>query len=167
MSIRTLAQSSAVLALVVAYPSLAADAPSASAEPMVKSLAEQKFESFPDTPTCVKGAVLNGDPSKGASLITLKAASGCRVPWHWHSSAEEVLMATGVGTLGMKGAKPSTVRAGAYAMIPAHHVHEFTCKISCTLFLRVGGVFDLHYVNAAGTEIPSAEALKTEAPKKN
>jgi|SRR5690349_10737026 quercetin dioxygenase-like cupin family protein len=167
MSIGTIAQSSAVLALVVAYPSLAADVPSASAEPMVKSLGEQKFESFPDTPTCVKGSVLSGDPSKGASMITLKAASGCRIPWHWHSSAEEVLMATGVGTLGMKGAKPSTVRAGAYAMIPAHHVHEFTCKVSCTVFLHTGGAFDIHYVNDAGTEIPSAEALKTEAAKKD
>ena len=75
-------------------------------------------------------------------------------------------MTAGVGRLEMKDAKPATVRAGAYAMVPAHHVHQFTCTTSCTLFLRSDGIFDTHYVNGNGTEIPAAEAFKTEAPQK-
>jgi quercetin dioxygenase-like cupin family protein len=166
MAIRTLVLSSAALTLVVACPSVAGAAESAAASPMVKSLGEQKFAPFPDGAPCLTGAVLNGDPSKGASMLVLKATSGCRVPWHWHSSTEEVVLSAGVGRLEMKDAKPSTVRAGSYAMVPAHHAHQFTCVTSCTMFLHTAGVFDTHYVNAAGAEIPAAEALKAQAPKK-
>jgi len=52
------------------------------------------------------------------------------------------------------------VRSGAYAMLPAHHAHQFTRTTSCTMFLYSDGIFDTHYVDAAGNEISAAEALK-------
>jgi quercetin dioxygenase-like cupin family protein len=107
--------------------------------------------------------VLNGDPAKGASTMVLKATKGCKVPWHWHSASEQIMMTAGSGKLEMKDGKPATMRAGAYGLMPAHHVHQFSCMTaSCTLFLRSDGVFDIHYVDAAGKEIPGTEALKSE-----
>jgi quercetin dioxygenase-like cupin family protein len=70
------------------------------------------------------------------------------------------MMVSGVGKLEMKGAEPVTVRSGAYAMLPAHHAHQLTCTTSCTMFLYSDGIFDMHYIDASGAEIPAAEALK-------
>ena len=108
MLTRTPALPSAALTFIVAYPCVAGDE-SAAGEPLVKHPSDQKSESFPDGATCLKGAVLSGDPSKGASVLVIKATSGCRVPWHWHSSAEHIVVTAGVGRLEMKDARPSTV----------------------------------------------------------
>jgi quercetin dioxygenase-like cupin family protein len=134
----------------------------AAAAPMGvnKNLTDQKFEAFPGTPACITGVVLSGDPDKGPSLLEAKFTSGCTVPWHWHSSDEHVMMASGIGKMDMKDeAKPITLRAGAYSMLPGHHPHQFTCVSACVLFLRSDGVFDTHYINADGKEIPPEEAL--------
>ena len=128
----------------------------------MKSPGDLKLEAFPNAPACMTGAVVNGDSSKGAATMVLKATKGCVVPWHWRSDTEELMMTAGAARLEMPDAKPATLRAGAYGLMPAHHVHQFTCLASCTLFLRAGGAFDIHYVNAAGTEIPGTEALKTK-----
>jgi len=133
----------------------------AAAAPMgvALNLSDQKFGAFPGTPACMVGVVLSGDPGKGPSLIESKFAAGCTIPWHWHSSDEHVMMASGVGKMEMKDAKPVTLRAGAYAMMPSHHPHQFTCASACVIFLRSDGVFDTHYINAEGKEIPPEDAL--------
>ena len=69
------------------------------------------------------------------------------------------MMVSGVGKVEMKDAKPVTVRFGAYAMLPAHHVHQLTCTTSCVIFLYADDIRDMHYVSASGTEIPATEAL--------
>ena len=160
MAMQRIILTSTALALVAtAYSSLLGAAEPAMA-PVVKSLSEQKFEHPEGLPSCASIAVMSGDPSKGASVITTKAASGCRIPWHWHSSNEHVMVVSGVGRLEMKDEKPTTVRSGGYGMLPAHHVHQFTCIASCTMYLYSDGAFDTHYVDAAGKEIPATEALK-------
>ena len=162
MHIHTLAIRSAFTAFVVAMSgsAFAADNAAASAAPMAKNLSEQKFAHFPDTPDCSSGTVLSGDPGKGPSLMLLKVSNGCVIPWHWHSSDEHVMLASGSGTMDMKDAKPVAVHSGAYAMMPGHQVHQFTCHSACVLFLKSDGVFDMHYVDTNGKEIPSADALK-------
>jgi quercetin dioxygenase-like cupin family protein len=150
----------------VAFGSGSVYAQTDTTAPVAKNLSEQKFENWPDTPACLSGAVLNGDPSKGASLILAKFKSGCSIPWHWHSSGEHVMLATGAGVMDMKDAKSVTLHAGAYAMMPAHHAHQFKCTSACTMFLYSEGVFDTHYVDADGKEIPGAEALKAKKKAK-
>jgi len=140
---------------------LAADAAS-DARPMAKNLIDQKFEPFPGTPACMKGAVLAGDPGKGPSLLMAKFSSGCVVPWHWHTPDEHLMFASGVGKVEMKDGKPVTIRSGAYALMPSHHVHQFTCISGCVMFVRSDGVFDTHYVDASGKEITPEEALKAK-----
>jgi hypothetical protein len=38
-------------------------------------------------------------------------------------------------------------------------VHQFTCISACTAFLASNAAFDIHYVDANGTEIPTEQAL--------
>jgi len=131
-----------------------------SQAPMVKNLTQQQFGPVPGYPDCMRAAGLQGDPSKGPSLLLLRFKSGCTVPWHWHTPGEHLMLASGVGHAQMKGGKVVTLRSGAYAFLPGHNVHMFTCVSRCVLFLSSDGVFDTHYVDSSGKEISPAEALK-------
>jgi quercetin dioxygenase-like cupin family protein len=129
--------------------------------------ATSKFVNMPGLPTCMTGSVQNGDPSKGGSVIFGKATAGCRVPWHWHTPTEQLMMVTGRAKVEMKDGAPVTLRSGDYASLPTKHVHQFTCQTACTLFIASDVAFDIHYVDATGKEIPQEEALKGKALVKN
>ena len=162
MQTRILALRSGLIALIAVCGSGTPVAHGAepATQAVAKSLSEQKFENYPDAPACFSGAVLSGDPDKGASLLVVKLKSGCVVPWHWHTPDEHMMFASGMGKMEMKDAKAVTLRSGAYAMMPSHHVHQFTCVSSCVIFFSSGGIFDTHYVGTDGNEIPATEALK-------
>ena len=119
-----------------------------------------RFATPAGLPSCVKTAALRGDPTKGPSVLLFKASAGCRIPWHWHTPSEQVMVASGTGVFEMKDAKPLRFGAGAYVAVPGHHVHHATCTTACTMFTVADGVFDIHYVDATGKEIPAEEALK-------
>ncbi len=143
-------------------PALAAESPEMVAvEP--QSL---KFEPAPGLPACAKAAPVRGDPAKGAAVLMIKFDKGCRVPWHWHSATEQVMIVSGSGTLEMKGGKKLSFRPGAYASLPAKHVHSAACSNACTVFVTTDAAFDIHYVDDAGKEIPAEEALKKPAASK-
>jgi quercetin dioxygenase-like cupin family protein len=125
-----------------------------------------KFVNFPGLPKCMTGSVQNGDPSKGASVILAKSATGCKVPWHWHTATEQLMMVSGTGKVEMKDGSPSSIHAGDYLRLPGKNVHQFTCTTACTLFIAPDGAFDIHYVDANGKEIPPEDALKSAAAKK-
>jgi quercetin dioxygenase-like cupin family protein len=125
-----------------------------------KNQAEMTFVSFPGMPTCATGAVQSGDPATGPSIILAKLGAGCSIPWHWHTPNEHLMMVTGVGNLEMKDGKPVALRVGAFALMPAHHVHRFRCSGQCTLFLYSDVAYDMHYVDAQGTELSPEAALK-------
>jgi quercetin dioxygenase-like cupin family protein len=124
------------------------------------NVTDMKLVSFPGMPTCATGAVVNGDPSKGPSIILSKLAAGCTFPWHWHTPNEHLMIVSGAGHMEMKDGKPVTLQAGAFALMPSHHVHRFTCPAACTLYVYSDVAFDMHYVDAAGKEIAPDEALK-------
>jgi quercetin dioxygenase-like cupin family protein len=128
--------------------------------------ATAKYVAFPGVPTCMTGSVQNGDPSKGASVILTKAASGCRIPWHWHTPNEQVMMVSGSAKGEMKDGSPVMLHAGDYLSLPGKSVHRFTCIRACSLFLSSDGVFDMHYVDESGKEITPEEAIKTAAEAK-
>src|SRR5713101_5715057 len=129
--------------------------------------ANSKFLNIPGLPTCVAGSVQNGDPSKGGSVIFGKGTAGCRIPWHWHTATEQLMMVTGRAKVEMKDGSPVTLRYGDYVSLPTTHVHQFTCQTACTLFIASDVAFDIHYVDASGNEIPQDEVLKGKAPAKN
>ena len=141
----------------------AAQAQEMSGQPT--NMAGMKFVTVPPAPTCAKAAVASGDPTKGPSVLLLKAATGCVIPWHWHTPNENVMIVSGVASLQMKGGKPVTLTAGGFALAPSQHAHHFKCLRTCTVYVYSDAAFDLHYVDKNGTEIQPADALKTYREK--
>ena len=125
---------------------------------VVRKLSENKFGPTPGLPSCIATAVESGDPTKGASVIVFKGKAGCFIPWHWHTPAEHVMIVSG-SAKEMKGGSTAVLGAGGYAMMPAKHVHQFTCTAACVAFVSSNAAFDIHYVDANGKEIPPEAAL--------
>ena len=129
-----------------------------------------KFEAIPDMPSCASAAILRGNPRSGPAWVLLKLASGCRVPWHWHTPNEDLVVISGRGTVAMKDGPPLQFVPGAYASLPSHHLHQASCTRACLLFNSADGAFDIHYVDASGEEISLDKAIsqsaKTKAIKK-
>src|SRR2546425_12036710 len=61
-------------------------------KPIVQNAAPGKFQKIPNLPDCITAAVEQGDPTKGASVLIVKGASGCRAPWHFHTPNEQLMM---------------------------------------------------------------------------
>jgi len=135
-----------------------------SAQPGTNMTA-MKFVNIPPLPTCTRASVVSGDPAKGPSIILAKATTGCTIPWHWHTPNEHVMIVSGAATLQMKDAKPVSLRAGGFALMPAHHVHQFRCLRACALYIYSDAAFDIHYVDKQGNEISPASATKAVREK--
>jgi hypothetical protein len=125
-----------------------------------------KFTPIPDMPGCASAAILRGNPRSGPAWVLLKLASGCRVPWHWHTANETLLVISGRGTVAMKDGPPLQFAPGAYASLPSHHMHQASCSRTCLLFNSADAAFDIHYVDASGEEISLDEAMKQSAKAK-
>ena len=123
------------------------------------NVAEMKFAAFPGMPTCTSGAVVSGDPSKGASILYAKMATGCAIPWHWHTPSEHLMMVSGEGQMDMKEAS-LTLKAGGFALMPSHHPHQFRCLAECALYVYSDAAFDIHYLDPGGQEITPEAAMK-------
>jgi len=134
-------------------------------ETHIANSGQLKFGPGPNLPSCLTMAVEHGDPSKGAFTLLLKLTSGCRVPMHWHTSAEELMLVSGSGKMQMQDGTSSTVDRGGFAYIPPKHPHAFTCATACTAFLSGDAAFDIHYVDKSGKEIPAEQALSVSKPK--
>jgi quercetin dioxygenase-like cupin family protein len=128
-------------------------------QPVVANPQGANWVSSPALPDCYVGALERGDPKGTGSVTLVRLSSGCVIPRHWHSADEELTFTSGTGQIEMEGAQPQTVSAGTYVYFPAKHVHQVTCKDSCTLYRTVDGPMDIHYVDAAGNEIAPATAV--------
>jgi quercetin dioxygenase-like cupin family protein len=91
--------------------------------------------------------------------VLLKLASGCRVPRHWHTANETLVVISGQGSITMQDGPPLKFVPGAFAYLPAHHSHQATCRRTCVLFSGADAAFDIHYVDDRGQEIPLEKAM--------
>jgi mannose-6-phosphate isomerase-like protein (cupin superfamily) len=132
----------------------------------VQNVSEMTFTNVPGLPTCTVGSVQNGDPAKGPSIVFAKMEAGCVIPWHWHTSSEHLMMVSGVARIEMKDGKPLTLESGGFALMPSRHVHQFRCEQACSLYIYSDAAFDIHYVDAQGSEISAEDALKATLKKK-
>lgn len=130
-----------------------------------RNVAAMKLTTIPPLPTCARGSVQSGDPSKGPSVIFAKLSTGCVIPWHWHTPNEHLMVVSGTARIDMKDGKPLTLRSGGFAMLASQHPHQFTCQQACQFYVYSDTAFDLHYVNKKGDEITPAEALKAVREK--
>lgn len=127
------------------------------------SMKTSKFVNLPVLPSCMPISVQRGDPSKGPSVILAKFTSGCKVPWHWHTAGENLMLVSGSGKVEMKDGNAHMVSAGDYVFLPGKQTHQFTCASSCVMYDMPEGAFDIHYVDKDGKEIQPEQALKGQA----
>jgi quercetin dioxygenase-like cupin family protein len=149
------------VSLLIVTIALVCAAQSTGPQPKVENVNEMKFVNFPNMPPCFTGSVENGDPSTGPSTFLVKGPKGCSVPMHFHSVTEQVVMVSGTGRVQMKGDQPRVMKAGAFAISPARHPHQFECTSNCEFYVFSDGAFDIHYINDSGKEIPFDVAVKT------
>jgi len=154
------------VALVVWIAAVAPVLAEEAMQPIAVNPEALKFTTPPGLPLCAKATALRGDPTKQASVLFAEIGAGCRIPWHWHTAGEQLMIANGNGMLEIKGEKPLRLLPGAYAFLPGHHVHRFACFAACTIFNTTEDAFDIHYVDDAGNEIPAADALKPTVEKR-
>lgn len=130
----------------------------------VNPAASAKFGAVPNAPKCFTVAVEKGDPSKDASVILAKFAPGCVAPWHWHTPTETVMVVSGSLQVQMKGDKAFVAHHGDFVDMAPRHVHRATCEgaAQCLVFISSNAAFDIHWVDAAGKEIPIEAALKSD-----
>jgi quercetin dioxygenase-like cupin family protein len=82
-------------------------------------------------------AVLNGDPAKANADVFFKVPAGSKLPLHWHSSAERMVLVAGELLVTYEGQAAATMKAGTYAYGPARQPHSGTCVSAapCVLFI--------------------------------
>ena len=82
-------------------------------------------------------AVLHGDPSRQNADIYFKVPGDFRIPRHWHTSAERMVLVSGEMVVTYEGKPAVTLKPGMYAFGPAKVAHEATCAKGdpCVLFI--------------------------------
>ena len=134
---------------------LAQDAKPGEEVHVVKSPSDVKWGDGPPTlPKGVKAAVLHGDPGKPAPFtLLLKMPAGYKVPAHWHSQDENVLVVSGTLNVGMgdklDAAKATALKPGAYVFMPAKMHHYAFAKTPTVIEVHGSGPFDVTYVDPA------------------
>src|SRR5262245_36266962 len=122
-----------------------------------------RYIAIPNMPTCATAAILRGNPRWGPAWVILRLASGCQVPWHWHTANETLLVVSGAGSVVARDGPPLQFEPGAFAYLPSRHQHRASCSRTCLLFNTADSAFDIHYVGANGEEVSLAEALQLAA----
>ncbi|CAN5335476.1 hypothetical protein BH20BAC1_BH20BAC1_01970 [soil metagenome] len=82
-------------------------------------------------------AVLHGDPSKKNVDVFFKVPANSTIPYHWHNSAERMILLSGELEVTYIGEKSQTLKAGHYAYGPAKKSHSAKCGSTgpCILFI--------------------------------
>ena len=124
---------------------------------VVKALSDVKFEG--DDTKCLRSATENGDPDTGPSTLILKAAPDCKVPWHYHTAEEQLIVTGGTVQAEMDGMAAATLNAGGFAMMPSKVKHRFSCqsKTECVMFVTFDRKYDIVWVKDSAPPATSAK----------
>ncbi len=132
---------------IKAQPAADSDMP----ESIVISSKDYASMDWMDCPPPIDGegcyiSILQGDPSKPNSDVLFKLNSGSSVPWHWHSSAERMVLISGELHVTYEGEETSVLKAGDYAYGPPNKPHEAKCAegADCLLFIAFQKPVDSH-----------------------
>lgn len=84
-----------------------------------------------------KIAVLHGDPAKSNSDIFFKVPGDYKIPLHWHTSAERMVLVSGKMDVKYDGENNNVLVSGSYAYGPAKKPHKAYCHSGedCVLFI--------------------------------
>jgi quercetin dioxygenase-like cupin family protein len=95
-------------------------------------------------PTGCGIAVLHGDPAKNNFDVFLKVPARSKLPLHWHTSAERMVLVAGELHVTYEGQKTAILKPGTYAYGPAKRGHDAVCAstVSCVLFIAFESPLD-------------------------
>lgn len=93
-------------------------------------------------------AVLHGDPAKNNLDILFKVPADFKIPHHWHTSAERMILVSGNMTVTYDDQKSERVTTGMYAYGPAKRPHTAYCEKGddCVLFIAFEEPLDAYEV---------------------
>lgn len=96
-------------------------------------------------------AVLHGDPAVGNFDVFLKVPARSKIPLHWHTSAERMVLVAGELRVTYDGQKQAVLKPGTYAYGPAKRPHEGFCasEAPCILFIAFESPLDAVPMDAA------------------
>ena len=82
-------------------------------------------------------AVLHGDPAKPNADVFFKVPAKSKLPLHWHTSAERMVLVAGELHVTYEGQSATILRPGTYAYAPAKSPHSGLCAsaVPCVLFI--------------------------------
>lgn len=89
-------------------------------------------------------AVLHGDPGKPNVDVFFKLPAHSKLPMHWHSSAERMVLVAGELQVKYEGQKAVVLKPGMYAYGPASRPHGGECvsAVPCVLFIAFESPLD-------------------------
>jgi len=83
-------------------------------------------------------AVIQGDPERDNADALLRLGPGSKIPMHWHTSAERMILLSGEFRVNYQGQAPVVIGAFDYAYGPAKLPHDARCleqDDDCVLFI--------------------------------
>jgi uncharacterized RmlC-like cupin family protein len=97
-------------------------------------------------------AVITGDPGKaGSYVIRVKVPAGYQIPAHWHSTAENLTVLSGVVHVGMGDqldkSSSTMLGVGSFVYLPAKMNHFLWTSAPAVFQIHAEGPFDIVYVN--------------------
>lgn len=96
-------------------------------------------------------AVLHGDPAKDNVDVFLKVPAKSKIPLHWHTSAERMVLVAGELHVTYDGQQMVVLKTGTYAYGPAKRPHKGFCAsaVPCVLFIAFESPLDAVPVESA------------------
>jgi mannose-6-phosphate isomerase-like protein (cupin superfamily) len=97
-------------------------------------------------------AVLHGDPAKSNADVFFKVPANSKLPLHWHTSAERMVLVAGELRVTYDGQAEAILKPGTYAYGPAKRAHSGRCAsaVPCVLFIAFESPVDAVSGNANG-----------------
>lgn len=142
----------AALLLCMAGAAAHAQAPAAE-QALTQTAGDAKLKWGPCPEFLPKGcaiAVLHGDPAKDNVDVFFKVPGKSKIPMHWHTSAERMILVAGKLHVTYEGQKTAVMTPGTYAYGPAKRPHSAHCESStpCILFIAFESPLDAVPVEA-------------------
>ncbi|HEY5093651.1 MAG TPA: cupin domain-containing protein [Candidatus Eremiobacteraceae bacterium] len=119
-----------------------------------------KFVNVPFLPKCMAISIKQGNPTKGPFVTFARIATGCVVPWHWHTANVELYFVSGTGTHELQaGHIVAQVHPGDFFYLPAKSIHSFRCTSTCLVYNVSDRPDIIHWVDRNGNVVSQADAL--------
>lgn len=137
-------QAAVLLSVVGSFARAQTPAPE---QALTQSAGDAKLKWGPCPPFLPKGcaiAVLHGDPAKDNLDVFFKVPAKSKIPLHWHTSPERMILVAGELHVTYEGQKTAVLTPGTYAYGPAKRPHDGYCASAapCILFIAFESPLD-------------------------